>query len=78
MLLGSRLTFSSESTSKKKSSKRVKWEDHFGGDISKSVNIESGESADAIQGSSTETTASWNDRKKRDRLREKELLEKAK
>lgn len=64
------------STDKKKSSRRVKWQDHFGGDLTAAKMIdEEGlqEEADSIDGS-----VSWSDRKRRDRIREKELLAKVK
>jgi hypothetical protein len=54
---------------------RVKWSDHFGGALT---------AAKIIDGDSTseeahhDNTVNWADRKKRDRLREKELLAKAK
>lgn len=59
----------------KKSAMRVKWSDHFGGALT---------AAKIIDGDSTseeahhENSVNWADRKKRDRLREKELLAKAK
>jgi hypothetical protein len=60
----------------KKAGKRLKWKDHFGGKLeaAKIINDESlvDESTD------DEASGSWSDRKKRDRLREKELIAKAK
>ena len=60
-----------------KKSMRVKWADHFGGGLSAARIMESSESAAAV--ADTETTVidshdSISDTKKRDRLREKELL----
>jgi hypothetical protein len=60
---------------KKTSSKRVKWSDHFGGALSVSDLVEGEEVADDAN---HDTSVTWSDRKKRDRLREKELLAKAK
>jgi hypothetical protein len=59
----------------KKTSKRVKWSDHFGGALSVSDLVEGEEVADDAN---HDTSVTWSDRKKRDRLREKELLAKAK
>jgi hypothetical protein len=61
----------------KKSAKRVKWSDHFGGNLStfRVMNDDAVESADAPV---EQPNVSWSDRKKRDRLREKELLAQAK
>jgi hypothetical protein len=53
----------------------VKWADHFGGKISA---IQEEESDDMEPQQQADGTVSWSDRKKRDRLREKELLSKAK
>lgn len=55
--------------------KRLKWKDHFGGklEVSKIINDEN-----LIDENTDETSGSWLDRKKRDRLREKELIAKAK
>lgn len=63
--------------SQNKSAKRVKWSDHFGGSLesSRAINDDSIESSDAPV---VESNVSWSDRRKRDRLREKELLLKAK
>jgi hypothetical protein len=60
---------------KKQTKKRVKWKDHFGGNLTKSRILEDGDAAIDAQ---DQTEVSWSDRKKRDRLREKELLAKAK
>ena len=54
----------------KKSTKRVKWSDHFGGELSISKFVEGGE----VNETDHDTSGSWSDRKMRDRLREKELL----
>ena len=57
----------------KKQLKRVKWADHFGDPLSVSKIVE----GDASQSSQEETPdgpVSWSDRRRRDRLREKELL----
>lgn len=58
----------------KKSAKRVKWSDHFGRPL------EATKGEDGVETTAVEHIAdtSWNDRKKRDRLREKELLAKVK
>lgn len=66
----------SAKSKKKKTSKRVKWADHFGSMLSKSKEIESEEVA-VDTPAVTEGQVSWSDRKKRDRMREKELLAKA-
>jgi hypothetical protein len=58
----------------KKSTKRVKWSDHFGGNLSVAKTIESDEVQVGEEASTGEASVSWSDRKKRDRLREKELL----
>jgi hypothetical protein len=61
----------------KKSAKRVKWADHFGGSLDSARQIKD----DGIESSHVagdQANVSWSDRKKRDRLREKELLAKAK
>jgi hypothetical protein len=60
-----------------KKSLRVKWVDHFGGDLSASKIIE-GDDTQVEQEADSDPSVSWSDRKKRDRLREKELLAKAK
>ncbi|GAX15482.1 hypothetical protein FisN_8Lh217 [Fistulifera solaris] len=54
----------------KKSTKRVKWSDHFGGELTVSKVVEGGE----VVQFDNDTSVSWSDRKMRDRLREKELL----
>jgi len=59
----------------KKLGKRLKWKDHFGGKLEASKIINDETLADE---SADETSGSWSDRKKRDRLREKELIAKAK
>jgi hypothetical protein len=60
----------------KGSSKYVKWADHFGGQLSASQLIDSeGTASTAV---AAEASVSWSDRKKRDRMREKELLSKVK
>ena len=59
----------------KKASKRVKWADHFGIDLEKKANVDG---AEENSGAEEKTEVSWADRKKRDRLREKELLAKVK
>jgi hypothetical protein len=61
----------------KKASKRVKWADHFGGALSVAQSLGGEETADGAT-AVAETSGSWSDRKKRDRLREKELLASAK
>ena len=61
---------------KKQTKKRVKWTDHFGGNLTKSRILEDGDTTVDVQ--EDQTDVSWSDRKKRDRLREKELLAKAK
>jgi hypothetical protein len=58
----------------KGSKKRVKWADHFGGDLSVSYVMEGDESLVGSSKGQSESSLSWSDRKKRDRLREKELL----
>jgi hypothetical protein len=63
----------------KKVSKRVKWADHFGGALSAAKTIDGDDSADGAPAAAVgDTASSWSDRKKRDRLREKELLANAK
>jgi hypothetical protein len=61
----------------KKQAPRVKWSDHFGGNLSASKIID-GESAEDAAVEGEDSTVSWSDRRKRDRLREKELLANAK
>ena len=56
---------------KKKSSVRVKWADHFGGNLADSRTIE-GENM--VQTQDKGSAESWSDRKKRDREKEKKLL----
>ena len=62
----------------KKSSMRVKWADHFGGNLTATRILDSTEAPAAESGKAEEGGVSWTDRKKRDRLKEKELLAKAK
>lgn len=66
-------------TKPKKVSKRVKWVDHFGGDLTASQMFEADEPAleNGAVGAA-DASVSWSDRKKRDRMREKELLSKVK
>jgi TFIIS helical bundle-like domain len=60
----------------KKAFRKVKWADHFGGYLEASGLDESSE---VVPGEShADNNVSWTDRKKRDRLREKELLASAK
>jgi hypothetical protein len=68
---------SKKAASKNKQKKRVKWKDHFGGNLSASKILENGEGMEAEE-HADESSVSWSDRRKRDRLREKELLAKAK
>lgn len=58
----------------KKSRNRVRWADHFGGDLEASKIIEGENVASSEVPAPTSGTVSWTDRKKRDRAREKELL----
>lgn len=64
-------TSAATANKKKKQAARVKWADHFGGDL---------EDAKLIEGENTvvqapqATSESWSDRKKRDREKEKKLL----
>jgi hypothetical protein len=67
----------SSSKAHKKSAKRVKWADHFGGDLNSTRQIND-DNADSAEPAGDQSNVSWSDRKKRDRLREKELLAKAK
>ena len=53
----------------------MKWADHFGGKI-ETAHDDEGDEIETHQ--TADTNVSWSDRKKRDRLREKELLSKAK
>ena len=62
----------------KRSLKRVKWADHFGGNLSAAKIIDGEELTEPAEGPTADANVSWSDRKKRDRLREKELLAKAK
>jgi len=59
----------------KKPGQRLKWKDHFGGKLeaSKIINDET-----LPDENDDEKSGAWSDRKKRDRLREKELIAKAK
>ena len=57
---------------KKKTSVRVKWADHFGGDLAESRLIE-GENI-VQEPAAAASAESWSDRKKRDREKEKKLL----
>lgn len=60
----------------KKTGKRLKWKDHFGGKLEAAKILEDGHT---LRDENPEDEAgNWSDRKKRDRLREKELLAKAK
>jgi hypothetical protein len=59
----------------KKNGRRVKWADHFGGKLGISQDDESDDN-EAQQ--PVDANVSWSDRKRRDRLKEKELLSKAK
>mmetsp|Transcript_25460 Transcript_25460/g.47448 ORF Transcript_25460/g.47448 Transcript_25460/m.47448 type:complete len:872 (-) Transcript_25460:2332-4947(-) len=68
---------SKKASAQKKQKKRVKWKDHFGGNLSASKILEDGDSVE-VQEPVDESSVSWSDRRKRDRLREKELLAKAK
>jgi len=62
--------------SSKKQGKRLKWKDHFGGKLEVSKILEDAEAE--TDENVDESSGSWSDRKKRDRLREKELIAKAK
>ena len=61
----------SEATQKKLM--RVKWADHFGGQLS-IAKIMEGDSSPPEEEEAADSAVSWSDRKRRDRLREKELL----
>ena len=61
----------------KKTGKRLKWKDHFGGMLEASKILEEDHTF-RDENPDEDTPGSWSDRKKRDRLREKELLAKAK
>lgn len=64
---------------KKSQSKRVKWSDHFGGNLTASRILDGDElQPETEEGGADESSVSWSDRKRRDRLKEKELLAKAK
>jgi hypothetical protein len=65
-----------EDSDKKKQKMRVKWQDHCGGELTLSKTIEGDETK--VEEPAPEGDVSWSDRKKRDRLREKELLSKVK
>mmetsp|Transcript_28174 Transcript_28174/g.79051 ORF Transcript_28174/g.79051 Transcript_28174/m.79051 type:complete len:811 (-) Transcript_28174:102-2534(-) len=58
----------------KKQGKRVKWADHFGGDLTKARILEADGHYDEEDQDDDPASMSWSDRKRRDRLREKELL----
>jgi len=58
----------------KKPVKRLKWKDHFGGKLEASKCIDD----DTLHDVNEDESGSWSDRKSRDRLREKELIAKAK
>lgn len=70
------LSFVAIPKNRKKASKRVKWSDHFGGDLAVAKVVEGSETAATDQ--KPMESVSWSDRRKRDRIREKELLAKAK
>ena len=55
---------------KKKPSARVKWADHFGGELADARLIE----GENVVSEAQPSTESWSDRKKRDREKEKKLL----
>eukprot|EP00537_Pseudo-nitzschia_pungens_P006995 CAMPEP_0172356736 /NCGR_PEP_ID=MMETSP1060-20121228/1115_1 /TAXON_ID=37318 /ORGANISM="Pseudo-nitzschia pungens, Strain cf. cingulata" /LENGTH=836 /DNA_ID=CAMNT_0013077035 /DNA_START=71 /DNA_END=2584 /DNA_ORIENTATION=+ len=61
----------------KKTGKRLKWKDHFGGAL-ESSKILYDDHTFKDENPEDDPSGSWSDRKKRDRLREKELLAKAK
>lgn len=63
---------------KKKPKKRVKWQDHFGGDLTASTTIEGDDSKVDEPHAEGDASVSWSDRRRRDRLKEKELLAKVK
>jgi RNA recognition motif-containing protein len=67
---------SKKASQKKQHRKRVKWADHFGGNLTAAKIIEDGEAE--VEENEDDSSVSWSDRRKRDRLREKELLAKAK
>lgn len=74
-LIGFNLANQLPPVTEKKPARRVKWADHFGGKIYTTQDDESEELETPQQ---LDATVSWSDRKKRDRLHEKELLSKAK
>lgn len=61
----------------KKVSMRVKWADHFGSELCSAQTIEGALPSESAT-TTNDSSVSWSDRKKRDRLREKELLTKVK
>ena len=61
-------------TDKKKHKLRVKWQDHFGGVLTLKRVIDSDGEETKGDDLPADGDVSWSDRKKRDRLREKELL----
>lgn len=61
--------------SKNPAGKRIKWRDHFGGKL-EAAKIISDEAL--VDEDADEASGTWTDRKKRDRLREKELIAQAK
>ena len=64
---------------KKSSNKRVKWADHFGGNLVHAREIEGNRGEQPVSSDLTkDAQGSWSDRSKRDRLREKELFAEAK
>jgi hypothetical protein len=64
---------------KKKPLKRVKWSDHFGGNLTASRILEGDDlQPQPDEGVADESAVSWSDRRRRDRLREKELFAQAK
>lgn len=67
-----------QSVEAKKSSARVKWSDHFGGNLTAVRILDSTDTPASESGKGDEGGVSWTDRKKRDRMKEKELLAKAK
>ena len=69
---------SKKAATKSKQKKRVKWKDHFGGNLEAAKIIEKDGDLAEPEEHGDESSVSWSDRRKRDRLREKELLAKAK
>lgn len=59
---------------KKKQKMRVKWHDHFGGELTLSKIIDNDGDEVKPEDTQVDSDASMSDRKRRDRLREKELL----